>query len=218
MVLTDFIWKEGKKVVGTGETVELKLKVGEHPISLTVIDSSGNESTEYTTITVLPYGYPDILSISPEEGSISGGYQVTITGSGFTNSSDIIVNFGLNKLTGGNIEIIDENTIELVAPFETIAVPVQVSVTSIPLGATSNSKTFIYETAIPIDWSSKLITDFASVAVATFGPGMCRNFGPTQIIVYLILPPHIMYFPLSFFRWKALRRNHTGSNCQNHTG
>jgi len=194
MVLTEFIWKEGKKVVGTGETVELKLTVGEHPISLTVIDSSGNESTEYTTITVLPYGYPDILSISPDEGSISGGFPVTITGSGFTNSSDIIVNFGLNELTGGNIEIIDENTIELVVPFETIAVPVQVSVTSIPLGATSNSKTFTYETAIPIAWKEKLVADLSSVTTATFGPGMCKLLCVQRILVFSPLTKSLLFF------------------------
>lgn len=180
MVLTDFIWKEGAKVIGTGEEIELTLPVGEHTVALTVIDSGGNDSTEITTITVLPYGYPDIESLSPKSGSISGGYEVTIKGSGFTNSSDIIVHFGLTDLMGEDIVVEDSETIKLIAPFESVAVPVQVSVESIPLGAISNSMTFIFETAIPIAWTEKLIVDFASVAVAVWGPDKKLYAGTSQ--------------------------------------
>jgi len=180
MVLTDFTWKEGSKIVGTGEEIELKLPVGKHTIALTVTDSGGNDSTEVTTITVLPYGYPDVESLSPNSGSISGGYEVTIKGSGFTNSSDIIVHFGLTDLTGEDIVVEDSETIKLIAPFESVAVPVQVSVESIPLGAISNGMTFTFETAIPIAWTEKLIADFASVAVAAWGPDKKLYAGTTQ--------------------------------------
>ena len=140
-------------------------------MALTVIDSGGNDSTEQTTITVLPFGYPDIESISPASGSVSGGYEVTITGSGFSFSpSEIIVHFGLTDLTGGDLQIIDANTIKFNAPFEIVAVPVQVSVESIPLGATSNSILFTYETAIPIAWTEKLITAVGKCTVAAFSP------------------------------------------------
>lgn len=170
MVLTSWVWKEGTTVLGTGEMADLTLSVGQHSVALTVTDSGGNDSTEVTTMTVLPSGNPDVEFLSPASGSISGGYEVTISGSGFTSASEIIVHFGLTKLTGNNIKVVNANTITLLAPVEAVAVPVQVSVESIPLGVTSNSKRFTYETAIPIAWNTKYITDFERVSVAVFGP------------------------------------------------
>lgn len=169
-VLTSFVWREGQKIIGNGEVVSLTLGVGVHNIGLTVADGVPNESTEVTTITVRPAGFPDITSLVPERGSISGGYAVTINGSGFTNSADLTVNFGLQKLTGGDIQVLNSNTITLLAPLESVPVPIQVSVESKSKSGTSNSRTFTYETAIPIAWESKLIADFGVVAVAVFGP------------------------------------------------
>ena len=168
--MTSFVWREGQTTIGNGEVVNLKLGVGVHSVGLTVADGVPNESTEVTTITVRPAGFPDITSLLPENGSISGGYEVTINGSGFTNSTDLTVNFGLQRLTGGDIQVINRNTITLLAPLESVPVPVQISVESKSMSGTSNSKTFTYETAIPIAWESKLIADFGVVAVAVFGP------------------------------------------------
>jgi len=180
MVLTAWLWKEGPNLLGTGEMLDLTLPIGEHNVALTVTDSGGNDSTEVTTITVLPYGYPDVEMLSPVKGSVSGGYEVIITGSGFTSASEIIVHFGLTEYTGGDIVVEDANTIKVIAPFETVAVPVQVSVESILLGVTSNSKTFTFETAIPIAWTSKLITEFPSVTTAAWGPDKKLYAGTTQ--------------------------------------
>ena len=170
MVLTDWIWKEGATQIGSGEKINLTLPVGEHAVVLTVIDSGGNDDGEATTITVLPFGYPDVESLSPASGSSSGGYEVTISGSGFTSSSELIVHFGLSDLTGNDITVVDANTIKVIAPLETVPVPVQVGVESIPLNATSNSATFTYETSIPIKWTSQLLTTLPAVTVAAFGP------------------------------------------------
>jgi len=171
LTLTGYTWKDGATIVGTGELTDLTFPVGVHNVVLKVTDSGGNDSTEETTITVLPFGYPDSESLSPSSGSVSGGYEVIITGSGFTfSSSEIIVHFGLTDLTGGDLQIIDANTIKVNAPMQTVAVPVQVSVESIPLGATSNSILFTYETAIPIDWTEKLIASLAKCTAAAFSP------------------------------------------------
>lgn len=179
--LTDYVWKKGATVVGRGEITDLTFPVGVHNVALTVVDSGGNDSTEETTITVLPFGYPDIVSISPDSGSTSGGYEVTIAGSGFTpSSSKLIVHFGLTELTGNDIQVVNTNTIKVLAPFQSVAVPVQVSVESIPLKATSNSKTFDYVTATPIAWTEKLITGVGKCSVAAFSPNGKLYIGTTE--------------------------------------
>lgn len=170
MVLTEWRWQEGATVLGTGEILDLQLPIGPHAVALTVVDSGGNDHTEVTTITVLPFGYPDIEMLSPAKGIVSGGYEVTITGSGFTDSSEIIVHFGLTEFTGDDIVVEDSNTIKVIAPFQTVAVPVEVSVESLALNVTSNSKTFTFETAIPIDWTSFSITAFPKVTVVAWSP------------------------------------------------
>jgi len=157
-------------VVGRGEKADLRLAVGEHMITLTVQDSGGFYSSETTTMTVLPFGYPDIVSLSPEFGPLQGGYEVTINGFGFTTASQLIVHFGLTDLTGNDLTVVDENTIKVTAPLETVAVPVRVSVESIPLNATSNSATFNYEAGVPIKFKSRLLMPFDVVTVAKFGP------------------------------------------------
>lgn len=148
----------------------LRFPIGVYDVTLTVTDSGMNESSEDTTITVLPFGYPDVESISPPWGSVNGGYEVTIKGSGFSSAAELIVHFGLNDITGTDIHVLDATTITVFAPYQTVAVPVQVSVESIPRNARSNSITFTYETAVPIVWTSKQITSFPSVTVAAFSP------------------------------------------------
>jgi len=179
--VTDWIWKEGATLVGTGELTGLTFPVGVHNVALTVIDSGGNDSSEQTTITVLPFGYPDIESLSPSSGSVSGGYEVTITGSGFNFSpSELVVQFGLTELTNSDIQVVNANMIKVLAPFQTVAVPVQVSVKSIPLDATSNSKSFSFETATPIAWTEKLIAGVGKCSVAAFGPNGKLYVGTTE--------------------------------------
>ena len=170
MFLTQWIWKIGANVVGTGEVTTLRLPVGVHAVTFSVTDSGMHESSEDTTVTVLPFGYPDLESLTPLQGSVAGGYQVTIKGSGFSSASELIVHFGLTDMTGTDIQVVDATTITVFAPYQTVAVPVELSVESIPLNARSNSITFTYETAVPIQWTSKVIAAFPSVTVAAFSP------------------------------------------------
>ena len=171
LIVTDWVWKEGATVLGTGELTQLSLPIGVHNVALTITDSGNNDSTEPTTITILPFGYPDVESISPVSGSVAGGYELTISGTGFSfASSELIVHFGLTDLTGSDILVVDATTIKVAVPYQAVAVPVQLSVESISLNATSNSMTFTYETAVPIKWTSALITYFPSVTVAAFSP------------------------------------------------
>ena len=167
-------------MIGTGEITELTFSVGVHYVALTVKDSGGNDSTEETTITVLPFGNPDVESLSPSSGSLSGGYDVIISGSGFSSPSELIVHFGLIELTGTDIQVIDANTIKVRAPTQGVAVPVEVSVESIPLKVTSNSVTFIYETAAPIAWISKEMATIGKCSVAAYSPNGKLFIGTTE--------------------------------------
>ena len=170
LVLTEWTWKKGSTVLGTGQTANLKLPVGKHTVSLTVTDSGMFASTEATTMTVNPFGYPYVGSLSPSSGNIAGGYAVTINGSGFSSATDLIVHFGLTKIKGSAIQVVNQSTIKVFAPVETVAVPVQVAVESISLGATSNAMTFTY-VSVPIQWDSKQLATFDdSPTAGCFGP------------------------------------------------
>ena len=170
LTLDQWIWREGPTVVGTAATTSLRLAVGDHDVGLTVIDDGFNEHTDFTTITVLPFGYPAVTTISPNSGSIAGGNIVTITGSGFTyTAEETIVHFGLTDLTGSSLNIIDEFTIQLQAPATVVGVPVQVSVTT-PLEE-SNAKpyNFISSTEINFD-TTNLNIPIDSPTSVKFGP------------------------------------------------
>ena len=170
MVLTNWIWKKGATVLGTGQKTNLRLPVGKHTVSLTVVDSGMFDSTEVTTITVNAFGFPFIGSLSPNSGKVAGGSEITISGSGFTSSVDLVVHFGLAEIRGKDIQVINQSTIKVLVPPETVAVPVQVFVESIPLGATSNTLRFTYE-SVAINWNSQQLMQFDDNPTSgAFGP------------------------------------------------
>jgi hypothetical protein len=62
--------------------------------------TGGNEADDFTTVMVLPTGYPVLESLSPETGDVIGGEQVDISGVDFNFTSDhILVQFGSSILT-----------------------------------------------------------------------------------------------------------------------
>lgn len=169
LVLNQWIWKEGAKVLGTGQKTNLNLTVGEHSVVLTVVDSGGNDSAETFSVSVLPFGFPAVLSTSPSNGTINGNQLITISGSGFNfTANQTIVQFGLVNLTGTAIQIINSTTITLMSPRVAIATPVQISVKT-PIGQSAGVP-FTYEAASPIAFDSAKLIDLASATVARFGP------------------------------------------------
>jgi IPT/TIG domain len=102
--LVRFVWKKGMSIIiGTGEITTLSLSVGQHEISLTVTDSSGDQNTDTTVITVRPQSYPWVKSLTPTSGGIAGGTSVTISGSGFTSATE--VRFGSTILNRASIVV-----------------------------------------------------------------------------------------------------------------
>jgi IPT/TIG domain/Malectin domain len=164
--LKSFTWKLGKEVVGTGEKPILKMPVGKHDISLTVVDTSGDVHSDFTTITVKPDGYPDISSLVPVSGDVAGGNQVTIKGAALATANE--VKFGLVTLAGSDIKIVDAQTIVVTAPISTIGVPVAVTVVT-PFGL-SNSRQYTYIDANPIAFNINKLTTFANPTAVNFGP------------------------------------------------
>jgi IPT/TIG domain len=179
MTLTGFLWKTGATILGTQAAQAITLPVGDHSITLTVTDSGGNENTEATTVKILPFGYPAVLSISPTSGSIAGGSLVTIKGSGFTAAAaETTVHFGLVKLSGSAITVVDAKTITLIAPPTVVGAPVAVSVET-PL-ETSNSVSFNYLASVPIHFQSSLLFGIDSPTVVKFGPDRNLYIGTIQ--------------------------------------
>jgi Malectin domain/IPT/TIG domain len=168
--VVEWTWKEGNKVVGVGPTPNITLPVGEHTITLSIKDNGNNEATDTTTLTVHPFGFPAVLSVTPSIGSIAGGQLVTIQGSGFTDTASVTqVKFGLITLSDSAITIVDQFTIRVRTPTAVIGSPVSVSVET-PL-ATSNSVTYTYEASSPITFRTDILIDnIASPTSVAFGP------------------------------------------------
>lgn len=164
--LSSFVWKQGSTVIGNGESTTLSLPIGEHIITLTVTDTSGDENTDTTTVSVLPETFPEIVSISPNSGSIAGGTSVTITGSGFMTVT--FVQFGLTKLSRQDITVVSSNIITLVSPVSALSLPVPISVLT-PVGE-SNIKLFKYLSSIPVQFIETKLISFEEPTAIAFGP------------------------------------------------
>lgn len=179
MVLVEYTWKTGSTILGTGVTTNLTLPVGDHTVTLTVLDSGGNQSTEATTITVLSGEYPSVSRLSPDNGPVAGGTEVTITGSGFTSlASETTVMFGQNAVTGSAIEIENDNTIQVTAPASSEAIPVDVSVkTGVGM---SNKKQYTYVGTSKIEFEEKYLKRFEKPTVVRFGPNGKLYVGNTK--------------------------------------
>lgn len=169
LILTNWTWKEGAQIIGTGEITSFNLSVGIHDITLTVIDDGNFQATEATTVTVYPFGFPDITTLSPSSGSILGGELVAVQGTGFNYSAaDVIVYFGANQLTGSAIQIVNATTIIVSSPQIPISIAVQVSVQT-PLGR-SNEVSYTYASSTPISFTTTRLVDISQPTSAEFGP------------------------------------------------
>jgi hypothetical protein len=167
--LSSWTWRKGSQIIGTGDITSFTLPVGSHEIVLTVVDTGGYIATDSATIVVNSFGFPDIVSLIPTSGNITGGDIVTITGSGFTYSANnTVVHFGVVSLTGSAITILSSTTITVVSPLIPISVQVQVSVET-PLGR-SKGQAFNYLSATPIAFTASKLMDFGQVTTGEFGP------------------------------------------------
>lgn len=169
-VLTSWIWRKtgSSQIIGTGEKPTIPFSVGVHDLTLTVTDSTNDVASDTTTVTIRPFGYPDIMSITPDSGEFASGQEVLIVGSGF--NSNAVVKFGDAQLSGSQIQYIDQNTIKvLVAPLGTTSGSVPVSVQT-TLGE-SNSIDYTYFDGVPVSFTK------GTIKTGIFGP-TCLAFGP----------------------------------------
>lgn len=165
-VLTSFEWKRGNAVIGTGEVTSLFLPTGRHVVTLTATDSSGDVNTDTTIITVLTAAFPSLRSISPNNGYLGGGTQVTLTGSGFDTAYG--VRFGQVVLSSRDFTIVNSTTIVALSPFSGVSVPAAVSIIN-PAGE-SNSRSFTYLSTIPIRFGFFKLLDMEDPTAVAFGP------------------------------------------------
>jgi Malectin domain/IPT/TIG domain len=167
--LTNFTWKEGSTILGTNINTNFSFGAGVHTVSLTIRDNGGNTDTESTTVRINPFGFPAINSLIPSGGNLTGQYPVTISGSGFNFSANQIkIMFGTTELTGSEITVINQTTIQIIAPSALVAQTVDVTVQT-PLGI-STSTGFNYVGSIPIVWQEFKLLDFFQPTVGRFGP------------------------------------------------
>jgi glucose/arabinose dehydrogenase len=110
-------WLLNGQQKATGIVASIKFPVGVHTLVMEVEDTDGSVSQDFTTVTIRPFGYPDITALEPDNGDVSGGETVRIVGFGFNASpSNTTVFFGLYELSGSQIKIVNSNIIEVTAP------------------------------------------------------------------------------------------------------
>lgn len=163
-----FTWKVEGAVVGTGEVTEITLPVGFHTLTLDVVDSDGDKSSDYTVVTVKPQGFPDIKSLSPSGGDVTGGNTVLINGSGFASSAaSTKVKFGSTTLTGSQITVISESLIEVKSAPTGFIGPAEVTVETEVGPSNKAYYTYSDKTLPPVDFK--------------FGVAIKDIFGPTSV-------------------------------------
>jgi len=185
--LISFKWILDGTVVGTKEIDTLELPVGTYELTLEVIDSDSDVSRDSTTVTIRPSVFPDIESLAPNTGSVVGGGEVVISGSGFTASaSDTTVYFGSIPVSGSMVTVVDKNTIKVVAP-PAASGYVQVKVVT-PVGD-SNTVMYTYIDGMPIKFSSGTVVPdvYGPTCIATGPDGNIYVGTQTGAIVKLIL-------------------------------
>ena len=168
--LSRWTWSIGTTTIASGEVVVVALPVGIHTVTLEVEDGAGNIASDVTTITVANGSVPNIVSLSPSEGDLAGGTLVTINGSGFTASAaQTIVHFGGTQLTGGQLTIIDQNTIEVFSPAGAGTVGVSVQT---PAGiSTGANYTYIDPSLPPVQFiTGTVVQGITGPTTLAFGP------------------------------------------------
>lgn len=114
-----YVWKDGDAVIAEGAIVNATLPVGIHSITLTVADGKGGVSTTAPqSIEVLPRPLT-IISASPAKLSTFNTITMTVTGTGFTQGTQ--VRFDCTSFCQGGSQItvtivsLEEDTIVLSA-------------------------------------------------------------------------------------------------------
>jgi IPT/TIG domain len=160
-------WFEGTTLVGTGVSPSLVLGIGTHNIDLRIEDSAGNTAIDSTIATVYEKGYPILSAISPVSGMVNADTLVTLTGTGFSQTT--MIKFGVAEVLAGDFTVVSDTILTLTTPLLGVAVPVDVSVVT-PKGE-SNTVGFQFVGEVPIDFTAgtKLL-DFAKPCSIAFGP------------------------------------------------
>jgi hypothetical protein len=139
--ITSFAW-----LLGLREIAVLTVPVGEHSVTLKIIDSGGKAAKDWAPILILV-----LDSLSPGKGDILGGQMITLAGVGFDfTANDIVVRLESASLScPRQISILDNNN-EGVGSFSGSVVEVQVQK---PIGI-SNTQAKTYVADVPIRFES----------------------------------------------------------------
>ena len=146
-----------------------------------VLYSVGGVSSDYTTFTNV-YRYPALTTlsgVSPDTGSLTGGYQVIITGSNLGNGSDI-TNVTLCGVAATNIASQSSTQVVVWAGSRGSAATGEVVVFSTSYGATTKADSFAYTGVLTrvvlYDFYMQVVDGGVSVCWQTASEEQTANF------------------------------------------
>lgn len=133
----------GVSVSADGSTISATTPPGSTgAVNVTVV-TPGGSATSATQFTYAPP--PEVQSIAPSYGPVTGGTSVTITGTGFSNATE--VDFGSNAVTTGLSVSTDGKSITVTTPGASSVGTVDVKVVT-PIGTGTLTGGFTYDLAI----------------------------------------------------------------------
>lgn len=138
-------------VDGAAPTTPVALAIGENIIEVVVTAENGTTTRTYTVTVTRAAPAPTISTIMPEAGPISGGTEVTISGTGFTGTTS--VTFG--TATALDLVVDSDTQIRVTTPPGTRG-PLDVAVTA-PGGTETATNGFTYVEAPVADASSAIV-------------------------------------------------------------
>lgn len=140
------------------------------PLEVTVgVDGGGQAPILGDALTHDETNIVPVINTMPSAGITLGGNAIDIQGLGFFPADDVVVHWGPNDLTGGDINVPDANSIAFSSPPAGAGV---ITVTVETPQGVSNTRLFEYDPAAnpPINWTVHDITTVARPTQGVFAP------------------------------------------------
>jgi hypothetical protein len=159
----------GFTVNQAGTQITVNSPPGSPGIAYVAVTTPGGTSATGGSAQAFTYGSaPAVTGVSPNVGSVNGGFSVTISGTGFTGATGVA--FGTLQVAPANFQVVSDNKITVTAPTSPNPGTADVTVTT-PTGGTSSTG------------SADTFTYYGTPAVTSISPPAGPAAGGTPVTI-----------------------------------